>query len=75
MFGGDFNRPDLRSFERNEPRPALKQLLRKWEGNPAVNRTTDAPHIKSYVRYRERGGGSGGKGKQNRRGVIIVVLS
>lgn len=53
MFGGEYNRPDMRRFEANDPRPELRLLLRKWQGNPAVNRTINAPHIKSYVRYRE----------------------
>ncbi|CAM9812363.1 unnamed protein product [Sphacelaria rigidula] len=59
MFGGGFNRPDMRRFERNEPRPELQDLLRRWQGNPAVNRTINAPHIKSYVRYRETRGTGG----------------
>lgn len=43
----------MRRFEANDPRPELRPLLRKWQGNPAVHRTFNAPHIKSYVRYRE----------------------
>lgn len=41
------------SCRSNRPRPELKPLLRKWQGNPLTNRVRDAPHIKSYLCYRE----------------------
>ena len=48
-------------YRSNNPRAELRPLLRKWEGNPAVNRGRDAPHIKTYVRYREvEGSGENG---------------
>lgn len=53
MFGGEYNRPDMARFRANDPRPELRPLLRKWEGDPAVNRAGASPHIKSYLRYRE----------------------
>ncbi|CAM9909655.1 unnamed protein product [Ascophyllum nodosum] len=59
IFGGAYNRPDERRFSANDPRPELKPLLRKWDGNPVVNRATDSPHIKSYLRYREAPEGDG----------------
>lgn len=51
-------------YRSNKPRPELRPLLRKWEGNPAVSRDRDAPHIKTYVRYREVEG-SGENGESN----------
>lgn len=49
----------MAKYRANDPRPELKPLLRKWDGNPAVNRATDAPHIKTYLRYREVPGETG----------------
>lgn len=40
-------------YRSNNPRPELRPLLRKWEGNPSVNRSRDAPHVKTYLRFRE----------------------
>ena len=52
----------MASYRSNNPRPELRPLLRKWEGNPAVNRGRDAPHMKTYVRYREvEGSGENGE--------------
>ncbi|CAM9293640.1 unnamed protein product [Scytosiphon promiscuus] len=53
MFGGHFTRPDMDSYRSNTPRPELKPLLCKWQGNPLTERVRDAPHIKSYLCYRE----------------------
>lgn len=46
-------------YRSNDPRRELKPLLRKWDGNPAVRRASDAPHIKTYMRYREIAGETG----------------
>lgn len=53
MFGGDFRRADERRFRENKPKDELRPLLRKWEGRAALNRDKAAPHIKTFLRYRE----------------------
>lgn len=59
MYGGKYKWPNMDNYRSNTPVPELRPLLRKWKGNPAVNRTRDAPHIKSYLRYREVAGENG----------------
>ncbi|CAB1111323.1 unnamed protein product [Ectocarpus sp. CCAP 1310/34] len=59
MYGGKYKWPNMNNYRSNTPLPELRPLLRKWMGNPAVNRTRDAPHIKSYLRYREVAGENG----------------
>eukprot|EP00752_Nemacystus_decipiens_P007419 g6633.t1 len=53
MYGGGFKRPDMSKYRSNDPTPELKPILRKWKGNPLTNRARDAPHIKTFLRYRE----------------------
>ncbi|CAM9973276.1 unnamed protein product [Pylaiella littoralis] len=53
MYGGRYKWPDMRKYGSNDPTPELKPLLRKWTGNASTNRARDAPHIKTYLRYRE----------------------
>ncbi|CAN0050566.1 unnamed protein product, partial [Laminaria digitata] len=65
MYGGRYQRPDMNRYRSNNPRPELRPLLRKWEGNPAVSRARDAPHLKTYVRYREVEG-KGENGQEQR---------
>ena len=43
----------MSKFRSNNPTPELKPVLRKWKGNPLTNRARDAPHIKTFLRYRE----------------------
>ncbi|CAM9694407.1 unnamed protein product [Ectocarpus sp. 13 AM-2016] len=59
MYGGKYKWPNMDNYRSNTPLSELRPLLRKWKGNPAVNRTRDAPHIKSYLRYREVAGENG----------------